>query len=118
MIELTDNIGDNRRCSLTAWKVEEWQALSMASGLPQPSRIQDYTSRGKIIGQAHYFLIEELPRILAWLQTTGRAYRVKNFNEVIPPSAEQVKFRTARQVQEKKAAEVSALKLLKQVEEA
>lgn len=113
MIELIDNIGDNRRCSLTAWKVEDWQALSMTPGLPQPSRIQDYTSRGKIIGQSHYFLIEELPRLLAWLETTGRTYRLKNFNEVTPPSAEQLKARVMKQQQVERAAEASAQKALK-----
>lgn len=120
MIELIKDIGDNRRCSLTAWKAEEWQALSMASGLPQPSRTQDYIRAGKMIGQSHYFLIEELPRLLSWLEVTGRAYRFKNFDEVTAPSAEMLKSRAIRQQQAEKAADIitqrAALKVLETLE--
>lgn len=101
MIELTNNIGDDRRCSLTAWKAQDWQALGMAAGLPRPSRIQDYMRAGKVVGQVHYFLIEELPRLVAWLEMTGRAYRLKNFDEIIPPSSEMVQARAIRQQKEK-----------------
>ncbi|NWJ94458.1 MAG: hypothetical protein HXX20_01615 [Chloroflexi bacterium] len=105
MIELTNNIGDNRRCSVTAWKTDDWLALAVAQGLPQPSRIQDYMRSGKVIGQVYYYLIEELPRLVAWLETTGRAYRIKSFDEVTPPSPELVKNRAIRQQQQIKAAE-------------
>ncbi len=103
MIELTDNIGDDRRCSLTAWKAQDWQALGMAAGLPRPSRIQDYMRSGKVVGQVHYFLIEELPRLVAWLEMTGRTYRLKSFDEIIPPSSEMVQARAIRQQKEKTA---------------
>jgi hypothetical protein len=104
MIELTNNIGDDRRCSITAWKAEDWQALAMAPGLPQPSRIQDYMRAGKVVGQVHYFLIQELPRLVAWLEITGRTYRLKSFNEVTPPSSELVTARLIRQQQQNQKA--------------
>jgi hypothetical protein len=56
---------------------------------------------GKVVGQVHYFLIEELPRLVAWLEMTGRAYRLKSFDEVIPPTSEIVQARAIRQQKEK-----------------
>jgi len=115
MIELTNNIGDDRRCSITVWKALDWQALATTSGLPQPSRIQDHMTGGKIVGQTHYFLIGELSQLVLWLETTGRTYRLRNYNEVILPSAEVIKSRAIRQEQTERAAEATvqraALKL-------
>lgn len=100
MIEVVDNIGDNRRCSLSMWEAKDWQALGTAPGLPRPSRVQDYMKSGKVIGRSHYFLIEELPLLVAWLDKTGREYRLRNFKEVVPPTTEQLKFRAYKQQQE------------------
>jgi hypothetical protein len=97
MIELTSNIGDDRRCCITVWKTSDGQALGTTAGLPRPSRIQDHMAASKLIGQSHYFLIEELPRLVMWLETTGRTYRLKNFNEITLPSAEVLKSRALRQ---------------------
>jgi hypothetical protein len=116
MIELIANIGDDRRCSITIWKAKDWQALGTASGLPRPSRIQDYLAAGKVVGQSHYFLIEELPRLVAWLENTGRAYRLKKFNEVTTPSSEVVKARAMRQEQAERATEAAAQRALKLAE--
>ena len=109
MIEVVDNIGDNRRCSLSMWEAKDWQALGTASGLPRPSRVQDYMKSGKVIGQSHYFLIEELPLLVAWLEKTGREYRLRNFKEAIPPSAEQLKARAYKQEQEAAKAALTEL---------
>lgn len=122
MIELTPNIGDDRRCSITVWKALDWQALATTAGLPQPSRIQDHMVAGKVSGQTHYFLIGELPRVVGWLETTGRTYRLRNYNEVTPLSAEMVKSRAIRQEQTERAAEAAieraALKLAAAIEQA
>ncbi len=116
MIEITNNIGDDRRCSVTVWKAKDWQALGTAPGLPWPSRIQDYMAGGKVIGQVHYFLIEELPRLVAWLEITNRPFRFKNFDEVTMPSADVVKSRAIRQEQAEKAAEISTQRALRLAE--
>lgn len=99
MIEVTPDIGDNRRCSFTIWKNEGWEILAFVPGLPNPSRVQDYMQAGKVIGQTYYFKIDELPVLVEWLENSGRTYRFKAFNEKIAPSASVLRARSHAQEQ-------------------